>query len=368
MPGLARARGLPLGPRRDARRDDRALGARRRLRDRLHLERFQPIIGQGDGEHGEGGTIRFLTQRRRGVRATAPSRSSSPARRPARRCPSAAGWASATRASGKLCAGQDPRPAHRRGLAAATARSCAPASTRPRAPSRSPCDTDHGRSRMPSMIESPLARLSDEQIEELGREFDAIHDEVFAELGDRDRRYIVSMIEMHRRLVVLGRVLLLASRCRPAWLAGTTTALAGQDPREHGDRPQRHARPVGLDERSPDQLLDLGLGLGLDRRGVEALPQLRPPHLHEHPRQGPRSRLRDHAHRPAPEVASGLPAAAVLQPGAGGVLRVGRRLPRPRLRGDQEGREVQGAARARAQGHAAQGPRSRSSRTTSPGR
>ena len=75
---------------------------------------------------------------------------------------------------------------------------------------------------MPSMIESPLARLSDEQIEELGREFDAIHDEVFAELGDRDRRYIVSMIEMHRRLVVLGRVLLLASRRRPAWLAGTT--------------------------------------------------------------------------------------------------------------------------------------------------
>ena len=75
---------------------------------------------------------------------------------------------------------------------------------------------------MPSMIESPLARLSDEQIAQLGREFDAIHDEVFAELGDRDRRYIVSMIEMHRRLVVLGRVLLLASRRRPAWLAGTT--------------------------------------------------------------------------------------------------------------------------------------------------
>jgi ferredoxin-NADP reductase len=30
------------------------------LRDRLHLERFQPIIGQGDGELGEGGTIRFV--------------------------------------------------------------------------------------------------------------------------------------------------------------------------------------------------------------------------------------------------------------------------------------------------------------------
>jgi NADPH-dependent stearoyl-CoA 9-desaturase len=71
-------------------------------------------------------------------------------------------------------------------------------------------------------IESPLARLSALQIEELGREFDAIHDEVFAELGDRDRRYITSMIEMHRRLVVLGRILLFASRHKPAWIAGTS--------------------------------------------------------------------------------------------------------------------------------------------------
>jgi linoleoyl-CoA desaturase len=72
-----------------------------------------------------------------------------------------------------------------------------------------------------TLIESPLARLSDDEIEAIGREFDAIHDEVFAELGDRDRRYIVSMIEMHRRLVVGGRIVLLGSRFRPAWLLGT---------------------------------------------------------------------------------------------------------------------------------------------------
>jgi NADPH-dependent stearoyl-CoA 9-desaturase len=75
---------------------------------------------------------------------------------------------------------------------------------------------------MATLIESPLARLTPEQLEQLGRELDAIHDEVKAELGDRDRRYIVSMIEMHRRLVVLARILLFASRYRPAWLAGTT--------------------------------------------------------------------------------------------------------------------------------------------------
>ena len=127
-----------------------------------------------------------------------------------------------------------------------------------------------------------------------------------------------AMIEMHRRLAVLGRVLLLASRYKPAWIAGTTANSAGEDPREHGDRPQRPARPVGLDERPADPLLDLGLGHRLDRGGLEALPQLRPPHLHEHPRQGQGPRLRDHADRPAPEVAPGLPAPAVLQRAADG--------------------------------------------------
>jgi fatty acid desaturase len=74
-----------------------------------------------------------------------------------------------------------------------------------------------------SMIESPLAHLSEDEIEQLEREFDAIHDEVFADLGERDRRYITSMIEMHRRLAVAGRVLLFFSRYRPAWIAGTAT-------------------------------------------------------------------------------------------------------------------------------------------------
>ena len=41
----------------------------------------------------------------------------------------------------------------------------------------------------------------------------------------------------------------MASRYPPAWVLGTAGLSAGQDPREHGDRPQRHARPVGLDER-----------------------------------------------------------------------------------------------------------------------
>jgi NADPH-dependent stearoyl-CoA 9-desaturase len=69
--------------------------------------------------------------------------------------------------------------------------------------------------------ESPLAHLTAEQIEELGREFDAIHDEVFAELGDRDSRYIRGTIKLHRRLVLAARAMLVGSSYRPLWLGGT---------------------------------------------------------------------------------------------------------------------------------------------------
>jgi linoleoyl-CoA desaturase len=76
--------------------------------------------------------------------------------------------------------------------------------------------------------ESPLAHLSEEQLDELAGEFDAIRDRVMAELGDRDRRYIESMIEMQRRLAVLGRVLLLFSRNRAAWAGGTAALSAAK--------------------------------------------------------------------------------------------------------------------------------------------
>ncbi|MCW3067469.1 MAG: hypothetical protein JWL67_94 [Solirubrobacterales bacterium] len=70
---------------------------------------------------------------------------------------------------------------------------------------------------------SPLALLTPEQIEELGRELDAVHDEVFADLGDRDSRYIRSTIKLHRHLVLAARAMLLGSRYKPLWLAGTAS-------------------------------------------------------------------------------------------------------------------------------------------------
>ncbi len=79
-----------------------------------------------------------------------------------------------------------------------------------------------------SGIESPLAHLSSEQLDELARELDEIRDRVFADLGERDRRYIESMIAMQRRLAVIGRVLLLAARYRPAQAAGTAALSAAK--------------------------------------------------------------------------------------------------------------------------------------------
>jgi fatty acid desaturase len=69
--------------------------------------------------------------------------------------------------------------------------------------------------------ENPLQRLTPEQIEQLGRELDAIHEEVYADLGDRDARYIRATIKLHRELALGGRALLMGSRRRSLWLAGT---------------------------------------------------------------------------------------------------------------------------------------------------
>jgi linoleoyl-CoA desaturase len=71
--------------------------------------------------------------------------------------------------------------------------------------------------------ESPLHRLSSAQIEELGKKFDELHEQVRADLGDRDARYIRSMIALQRRLALIGRAELIASRWRIPWILGAST-------------------------------------------------------------------------------------------------------------------------------------------------
>ena len=71
--------------------------------------------------------------------------------------------------------------------------------------------------------ENPLHRLTPEQIEAIGREFDELHEQVKADLGDRDATYIRSMIAFQRRLALMGRAELLFSRWRAPWLLGAAT-------------------------------------------------------------------------------------------------------------------------------------------------
>jgi linoleoyl-CoA desaturase len=70
---------------------------------------------------------------------------------------------------------------------------------------------------------NPLATLSDEQLAEIGRELDQLHDEVRQDLGDRDARYIRGLIALQRRLALLGRVELVASRYPTLWWLGMGT-------------------------------------------------------------------------------------------------------------------------------------------------
>ncbi len=76
----------------------------------------------------------------------------------------------------------------------------------------------------PHLSKSPRTRCTaspPSSSRQLGRELDALHEEVYAELGERDARYIRSTIRFHRQLVIAARLLLLRSDKRPAWLAGT---------------------------------------------------------------------------------------------------------------------------------------------------
>jgi linoleoyl-CoA desaturase len=69
--------------------------------------------------------------------------------------------------------------------------------------------------------DNPLYKLSEEQLEEIGKKFDALHDEVFNDLGEVDANYIRNMIALQRRLVAASRAVLMFSRFKPAWVLGT---------------------------------------------------------------------------------------------------------------------------------------------------
>jgi fatty acid desaturase len=63
--------------------------------------------------------------------------------------------------------------------------------------------------------------LTEDQVDELGRELDAIRARVTAELGTEDREYIYKVIKTQRGLEAAGRASLFLGFLPPFWLAGT---------------------------------------------------------------------------------------------------------------------------------------------------
>ncbi|HWJ81538.1 MAG TPA: acyl-CoA desaturase [Nocardioides sp.] len=62
--------------------------------------------------------------------------------------------------------------------------------------------------------------LTQEEVDQLGRELDALRAEVEESRGAADAAYINRIITIQRGLAVAGRVTLFASRWKPAWVAG----------------------------------------------------------------------------------------------------------------------------------------------------
>ncbi len=68
---------------------------------------------------------------------------------------------------------------------------------------------------------NPIAHLTPEDIEQIGRELDAIRDEVIESRGERDAAYIRKVIRTQRGLELGSRAVLLFSLFPPAWILGT---------------------------------------------------------------------------------------------------------------------------------------------------
>src|SRR5918998_2312207 len=69
--------------------------------------------------------------------------------------------------------------------------------------------------------DNPIAHLSAEDIELLGKQLDAIRQSVIDSRGESDARYIRTVIDVHRKLELGSRAVLLASGFPPAWVLGT---------------------------------------------------------------------------------------------------------------------------------------------------
>lgn len=80
----------------------------------------------------------------------------------------------------------------------------------------------------PSAPDPEPVHLSAEAVEEIGRELDELRNRITADLGDKDREYILGIIQLQRRLELTGRGLMFAGFLPPAWIAGVAALSASK--------------------------------------------------------------------------------------------------------------------------------------------
>ncbi len=142
------------------------------------------------------------------------------------------------------------------------------------------------------------AHLTAAQVEELGREFDTIRQEIEDLLGEEDAAYIRKMITLQRRLAVAARVTLFASAFPPAWVAGT--AMLGVAKILENIEIGHNVMHGQWDWMNDPEIHSTSVGVGHDPAGraVATLAQLHPPHVHQRAGTRQRHRLRHHARHP----------------------------------------------------------------------
>jgi NADPH-dependent stearoyl-CoA 9-desaturase len=72
------------------------------------------------------------------------------------------------------------------------------------------------------------AHLTEADVEQLARELDAIRTDIEESRGERDARYVRRTIQLQRALAAGGRIALMASRNKVAWVAGTVMLAAAK--------------------------------------------------------------------------------------------------------------------------------------------
>ena len=85
----------------------------------------------------------------------------------------------------------------------------------------------------PAKRPSAAAHLTDADVEQLGKELDALRDRVIATRGAADAAYIRRVIRIQRTLEVAGRATLLFSKKKTAFVAGKVRDLRTGE--VHGD-------------------------------------------------------------------------------------------------------------------------------------